>query len=142
MGGTGHVHGGFTEALTSIWPHVEASRAKLRGNGQSVWFTGHGLGGTLAMLAGARMYPEDSRLARQCPPRCRPSLRTHTSRRCATSTRTAKCASRLTRSGDSPAVETAGHERALRAAPSRWPGCGSAPYPGRRTRSGLTVCRS
>ncbi|MBY8840432.1 lipase family protein [Streptomyces sp. SP2-10] len=61
--GTGYVHDGFGEALESIWPDVKNTHAELRTNGQTVWFTGHSLGGALAMLAGARMYLEDPRLA-------------------------------------------------------------------------------
>nr|WP_030611037.1 lipase family protein [Streptomyces achromogenes] len=61
--GTGHVHDGFGEALESIWPDVKSTHAELRTNGQTVWFTGHSLGGALAMLAGARMYLEEPRLA-------------------------------------------------------------------------------
>ncbi|MFE5737760.1 lipase family protein [Streptomyces celluloflavus] len=62
-GGTGFVHYGFARALDSIFPAVRDALAELRTNGQSVWFTGHSLGGALAMLAGARMYLEDPRLA-------------------------------------------------------------------------------
>ncbi|MER6690907.1 lipase family protein [Streptomyces minutiscleroticus] len=62
-GGTGYVHYGFAEALESIWPAVRDTHAELRGDNQRVWFTGHSLGGALAMLAGARMYLEDPRLA-------------------------------------------------------------------------------
>lgn len=61
--GTGYVHDGFGEALESIWPDVKDTHAELRTNGQTVWFTGHSLGGALAMLAGARMYLEEPRLA-------------------------------------------------------------------------------
>ncbi|MFB4419480.1 lipase family protein [Streptomyces sp. QL37] len=62
-GGTGYVHYGFAEALESIYPDVRDTLAEYRTNGQSVWFTGHSLGGALAMLAGARMYLEEPRLA-------------------------------------------------------------------------------
>ncbi|WP_443078088.1 lipase family protein [Streptomyces sp. SP17KL33] len=34
---------------------MKRTHAELRTNGQTVWFTGHSLGGALAMLAGARM---------------------------------------------------------------------------------------
>ncbi|GAA1909989.1 lipase family protein [Streptantibioticus ferralitis] len=59
---TGYVHFGFAEALQSIFPDVKRALAELRTNGQSVWFTGHSLGGALAMLAGARMYLEEPRV--------------------------------------------------------------------------------
>ncbi|MGP3971710.1 lipase family protein [Streptomyces sp. 6N223] len=62
-GGTGFVHYGFAEALESIFPGVKNALAELRTNSQSLWFTGHSLGGALAMLAGARMYLEDPKLA-------------------------------------------------------------------------------
>ncbi|MFJ5846485.1 lipase family protein [Streptomyces sp. NPDC092903] len=60
---TGYVHYGFGEALESVYPEVRSSLADFRDNGQSVWFTGHSLGGALAMLAGARTYLEEPRLA-------------------------------------------------------------------------------
>ncbi|MFJ5677941.1 lipase family protein [Streptomyces sp. NPDC093097] len=59
---TGYVHYGFAEALQSIFPDVKDTLSELRSNNQTVWFTGHSLGGALAMLAGARMYLEDPRL--------------------------------------------------------------------------------
>ncbi|MGG2461409.1 lipase family protein [Streptomyces sp. RGM 3693] len=59
---TGYVHYGFAEALQSIFPEVKDTLAELRTNNQTVWFTGHSLGGALAMLAGARMYLEEPRL--------------------------------------------------------------------------------
>lgn len=62
-GETGYIHHGFAEALESVFPDVRDTLAELRTDGQSVWFTGHSLGGALAMLAGARMYLEQPRLA-------------------------------------------------------------------------------
>ncbi|MDX3380568.1 lipase family protein [Streptomyces niveiscabiei] len=59
---TGYVHYGFGQALESVFPAVEEAVAAFRDNGQSVWFTGHSLGGALAMLAGCRMYLEAPRL--------------------------------------------------------------------------------
>ncbi|MEV7433601.1 lipase family protein [Streptomyces griseoviridis] len=59
---TGYVHYGFAEALDAIFPPVRDTLAELRTEGQTVWFTGHSLGGALAMLAGARMYLEEPRL--------------------------------------------------------------------------------
>ncbi|MGN5377741.1 lipase family protein [Streptomyces lasalocidi] len=62
-GGSGHVHHGFAEALRSVYPDVETTLKGLRTDGQSLYFTGHSLGGALAMLAGARMYLEEPNLA-------------------------------------------------------------------------------
>ncbi|MGW6913862.1 lipase family protein [Kitasatospora sp. NPDC054939] len=59
---TGYVHHGFAEALESVFPAVKDTVSELRSNGQSVWFTGHSLGGALAMLAAARLYLDDPRL--------------------------------------------------------------------------------
>lgn len=55
---TGYIHYGFGEALESVYPAVNDTIAELRTNGQSIWFTGHSLGGALAMLAGTRMHLE------------------------------------------------------------------------------------
>ncbi|MET8543976.1 lipase family protein [Kitasatospora sp. NPDC004799] len=60
---TGYVHYGFAEALESIFPDVAKAIADLRTNDQTVWFTGHSLGGALAMLVAARLDLEDPRLA-------------------------------------------------------------------------------
>ncbi|WP_031069620.1 lipase family protein [Streptomyces sp. NRRL WC-3742] len=60
--GTGYVHHGFAEALESVFPEVRKAVLELRTDGQSVWFTGHSLGGALAMLAAARLQLEDPRL--------------------------------------------------------------------------------
>jgi predicted lipase len=54
-GGNGYVHHGFAEALDPVYPAVADALAELRTDGQSVYFTGHSLGGALAMLAGARL---------------------------------------------------------------------------------------
>ncbi|MFF4285002.1 lipase family protein [Streptomyces sp. NPDC001633] len=58
-GGKGYIHYGFGEALESVWPQVHAALHEFRNNGQTVWFTGHSLGGALAMLAGARLHFEE-----------------------------------------------------------------------------------
>ncbi|MEU7282452.1 lipase family protein [Streptomyces sp. NPDC045431] len=60
--GTGYIHYGFGEALDSVFPAVRDALAELRNGDQTVWFTGHSLGGALAMLAGCRMYLEEPRL--------------------------------------------------------------------------------
>ncbi|MEU5535524.1 lipase family protein [Streptomyces sp. NPDC020362] len=62
-GGNGYVHHGFAEALRSVYPDVRDTLTELRSNGQRVYFTGHSLGGALAMLAGARLYLEEPHLA-------------------------------------------------------------------------------
>ncbi|MFE7318445.1 lipase family protein [Streptomyces sp. NPDC057555] len=59
--GRGHVHHGFAETLESLWPQVLTALKEFRDNGQAVYFTGHGLGGALAMLAGARLHFDDPR---------------------------------------------------------------------------------
>lgn len=59
---TGYVHYGFGQALQSIYPEVEDTLREFRTNGQTLWFTGHSLGGALAMLAAARLYLEDPKL--------------------------------------------------------------------------------
>lgn len=58
----GLVHLGFNQALASIYPEVKDKVKEFRTNNQTLWFTGHSLGGALAMLAGARMYFEDPKL--------------------------------------------------------------------------------
>ncbi|WP_234353030.1 lipase family protein [Streptomyces sp. NRRL B-1140] len=58
-GGKGFVHHGFNQALASVHPQIRDTVHELRANNQSVWITGHSLGGALAMLAGARMYFEE-----------------------------------------------------------------------------------
>lgn len=54
--GRGHVHSGFKAALNRIWTEVEAV---LRAATVPVVFTGHSLGGALAMLAAARAGRRD-----------------------------------------------------------------------------------
>ncbi|MFJ1601405.1 lipase family protein [Streptomyces sp. NPDC088261] len=54
-GGKGFVHYGFHQALASVYPEVRDTVTEFRADGQSVWFTGHSLGGALAMLAGTRL---------------------------------------------------------------------------------------
>jgi|CXWL01.1.fsa_nt_gi triacylglycerol lipase len=47
----GKVHEGFAMALNRIWKKVEATVVDLRKNKQTLWVTGHSLGGALATLA-------------------------------------------------------------------------------------------
>lgn len=58
----GLVHLGFNQALASIYSEVRDEVIEVRTNDQTLWFTGHSLGGALAMLAAARMYFEDPKL--------------------------------------------------------------------------------
>ncbi|MFJ6799027.1 lipase family protein [Streptomyces sp. NPDC091268] len=59
---TGFIHYGFGEALNSAWPKIRAAIDEFRDNDQSLWFTGHSLGGALAMLAAARLHFEEPNL--------------------------------------------------------------------------------
>ncbi|MDX3248341.1 lipase family protein [Streptomyces sp. ME18-1-4] len=54
----GFVHYGFHRALDVVHPQVRDTIAEFKDDGQTVWFTGHSLGGALAMLSGARMHFE------------------------------------------------------------------------------------
>ncbi|MFE2249978.1 lipase family protein [Streptomyces lavendulae] len=49
-GKTGYIHYGFGQALDSVFPAVRDALADFRDNEQSVWFTGHSLGGALAAM--------------------------------------------------------------------------------------------
>lgn len=61
-GRKGFVHYGFGEALNSVYPQVKKALEASRTNGQTVWITGHSLGGALAMLAGAWLHFEEPNL--------------------------------------------------------------------------------
>lgn len=61
-GGRGCLHYGFGQALDSVWPQVCSAVEEFRDNDQAIWFTGHSLGGALAMLAAARLHFEEPRL--------------------------------------------------------------------------------
>ena len=50
----GLVHRGFARALDCVWPTVTQLVSDYRDNGQTIWYTGHSLGGALAVLAAAR----------------------------------------------------------------------------------------
>ena len=47
----GKVHKGFDEALDEAWTTVLRKVRRIRTNDQTIWITGHSLGGALAMLA-------------------------------------------------------------------------------------------
>jgi hypothetical protein len=48
----GNVHAGFRQALSAVWPQLQAFRTKHPA--LPMWFTGHSLGGALAVLAADR----------------------------------------------------------------------------------------
>ena len=58
----GLVHLGFNQALASVYQRVRDKIKEVRTNDQTLWFTGHSLGGALAMLAAAKMYFEEPKL--------------------------------------------------------------------------------
>lgn len=51
----GKVHHGFNDALDSVWPEVIKTLERVHVYAQSLWITGHSLGGALAALAAARL---------------------------------------------------------------------------------------
>lgn len=56
--GRGHVHAGFWRALSYVWTDLMGIIKQEQTTGQSLWFTGHSLGGALATLATARLRLE------------------------------------------------------------------------------------
>jgi triacylglycerol lipase len=52
----GQVHNGFYQALSSVWKKLLTELNSLRTNNQSIWITGHSLGGALATLAAATLH--------------------------------------------------------------------------------------
>ena len=58
----GEVHNGFYEALTSVWSDIEEEINTLRTENQSIWLTGHSLGGALATLAASTLKFQGSRI--------------------------------------------------------------------------------
>jgi pimeloyl-ACP methyl ester carboxylesterase len=57
----GRVHAGFYLALESVWKDLLKALRESQTRGQSLWFTGHSLGGALASLAVARLRDEFDR---------------------------------------------------------------------------------
>ncbi len=55
----GLVHSGFKTGIDSVWPDVTRQVGRFQDRGQSIWITGHSLGGALATLAAAAMIVED-----------------------------------------------------------------------------------
>lgn len=51
----GHLHEGFSDALDLVWDELLARVRTLQDQGQTLWVTGHSLGGALATLAAARL---------------------------------------------------------------------------------------
>ena len=49
------VHEGFQKALASVWEELAELISSMAGGTRRVWFTGHSLGGALAMLAAGRV---------------------------------------------------------------------------------------
>jgi triacylglycerol lipase len=56
--GMGKVHGGFLRALCVVWDDILQIIKEVQNNAQSIWITGHSLGGALATLAAARFALE------------------------------------------------------------------------------------
>jgi triacylglycerol lipase len=55
----GFVHRGFMSAVTSFWPDLPQYLRAHRTNDQPVWFTGHSLGGALAVLSSIKAHFEE-----------------------------------------------------------------------------------
>ena len=51
----GKVHRGFNDALDSVWKELTKTLEQTQVYAQSLWITGHSLGGALAALAAARL---------------------------------------------------------------------------------------
>jgi len=56
------IHAGFQQALKSVIPELRETLTRLALERRDVYFTGHSLGGALAMLAAARMQNEEWRM--------------------------------------------------------------------------------
>ncbi len=58
----GGVHRGFNAAINSIWDELEAEIRALKTADQTIWLTGHSLGGALATLAAAKLHLDDPKI--------------------------------------------------------------------------------
>ena len=54
----GRAHCGFSETLDAVWPEILTRVEGLLDKGQTIWVTGHSLGGALATLVAARLTAE------------------------------------------------------------------------------------
>ena len=58
----GEVHRRFYEALQLVWPNIDHTIKTYSDNSQKIWFTGHSLGGALAMLAASMFLDKPEQL--------------------------------------------------------------------------------
>ena len=54
----GAVHRGFADAFALLWPHIQSQFDELCDNHQTLWITGHSLGGALATILAAKLAAE------------------------------------------------------------------------------------
>ena len=54
----GRVHAGFLAAVEALWPQVQSAINAFREHLQPVWFTGHSLGGAMALLGAVKLSVE------------------------------------------------------------------------------------
>ena len=59
LGGGGRIHSGCAKGIDAIWDDFHAQLAAVRGRNQPVWLAGHGLGGSLAVLAAYRLVADE-----------------------------------------------------------------------------------
>lgn len=55
----GFVHRGFMNAVNALWPELLRLLQEVRDSDQRLWFTGHSLGGALAVLASVKAHFEN-----------------------------------------------------------------------------------